>query len=250
MEVILIKDVDALGGKNEVVRVKDGYARNYLFPLKAAIAATPGNMKALQSKIKTATEAKTKRIDAAKELADKLSKLRPVIETKAGKEGKLFGAVTSQQVADKIKELSGLELDKKRLVMSPIKTVGTHSVVIRLEVGVAATVYLDIRSDEPVEDGAVEGDAEQMDVDGKPTTGKAKKVAAAADQQPEAGEEPVAPQREARADDGKGKKAKRKEVEAEAPEAAPAQAAAPAKPQKEKKEKKKRVNEAEAELPD
>jgi len=125
MEVILTKDVDALGGKNEVVRVKDGYARNYLFPLKAAIPANAGNLKALQSKIKTASEAKIKRIDEAKALCEKLEALHPVIERKAGKEGKLFGSVTSQEVADKIKEVSGLDLDKKRLVMAAIKTVGT-----------------------------------------------------------------------------------------------------------------------------
>jgi len=245
MEVILIKDVDALGGKNEVVRVKAGYARNYLFPLKAAIPATAGNVKALQSKIKLATEAKVKRIDAAKELCEKLEKLHPVIETKAGKEGKLFGAVTSQQVADKIKEISGVELDKKRLVMAPIKTVGTHAVTVRIEVGVAATIHLDIRSDEPVEEVAEAAEAEQMETpEGKPATGKAKKAAAAADQQQE-DQEPAAPERAARAEEPKAKKAKRQnEAEADLPEEPKA------KPQKEKKEKKKRDNEAEMELPD
>lgn len=243
MEVILIKDVDALGGKNEVVRVKAGYARNYLFPLKAAIPATAGNVKALQSKIKLAAEAKVKRIDAAKELCEKLEKLHPVIETKAGKEGKLFGAVTSQQVADKIKELSGIELDKKRLVMAPIKTVGTHAVTVRIEVGVAATLHVDIRSDEPVEEVAEAAEAEQMETpEGKPATGKAKKAAAAADAQAE-GTEPAAPERAAA--EPKAKKAKRaNEAEADLPEEPKA------KPQKEKKEKKKRVNEAEMELPD
>lgn len=248
MEVILTKDVDALGGKNEVVRVKDGYARNYLFPLKAAIPATAGNLKALQSKIKVANEAKTQRIDAAKELADKLSKLHLVIEKKAGKEGKLFGAVTSQEVADRIKELSGLELDKKRLVMASIKTIGAHAVTVRLEVGVAATVHVDVRSDEPVEQRA-EAEVEAMETpEGTPATGKAKKAAAAADQQPESGEEPSATDPAARGEEPKAKKAKRRnEAEDELPdeEAAPA-----AKPQKEKKEKKKRINEAEAELPD
>lgn len=248
MEVILTKEVDALGGKNEVVKVKAGYARNYLFPLKAAIPATAGNLKALQSKIQLANEAKTKRIDEAKELSDKLSKLHPVIEKKAGKEGKLFGAVTSQEVVDKIKELSGIDMDKKRLVMATIKTIGTHAVTIRLEVGVSATVHVDIRSDEPVQHSE-EAEVEAMETpDGKPATGKAKKAAAAAEQQP-TGEETAAPEaRAARAEEPKAKKAKRKnEAEADLPE----EVAAPVKaPQKEKEKKKKRINEAEAELPD
>ena len=249
MEVILTKDVDALGGKNEVVRVKAGYARNYLFPLKAAIPANPGNLKALQSKIKLANEAKTARIDAAKELAEKLSKLHLHIEKKAGKEGKLFGAVTSQEVADKIKEASGIDLDKKRLVMASIKTVGTHSVTVRLEVGVSATLHVDVKSDEPVE-AAAEAEGEAMETpEGKPASGKAKKAAATAEQQPE-GDEAAAPAEARGAEEPKAKKAKRKnEAEADLPEEAAAPAAA-AKPQKEKKEKKKRVNEAEMELPD
>jgi large subunit ribosomal protein L9 len=240
MEVILTKDIDALGGKNEVVRVKDGYARNYLFPLKAAIPANPGNLKALQAKIKLANEAKTKRIDAAKELAEKLTKLHPIIEKKAGKEGKLFGAVTGQDVVDKIREACGLDIDKKRLVMSQIKTVGTHTVTVRLEVGVSATLHVEIRSDEPVQ-RPDEAEVEAMpESEGKPS-GKAKKAAAAAEQQPGGAEAP-APESHAAAEDAKGKKGKvRSEAEADLPEDVAPRA---------KKEKKKRVNEAEMDLPE
>jgi large subunit ribosomal protein L9 len=240
MEVILTKDVDALGGKNEVVRVKDGFARNYLFPLKAAIPATPGNLKALQSKIKLANEAKTKRVDAAKELADKISKIHLHIEKKAGKEGKLFGAVTSQEVADRIKDVAGLELDKKRLVMGQIKTVGVHAVTVRLEVGVSATLHIDIKSDDPMHaTAAQESDVEAMPEEGK-SSGKSKKLAAAAEQQ-DSGDAP-APDATVADHEPKAKKARgTSEAEADLPDDKPA---------KIKKEKKKRVNEAEMELPD
>jgi large subunit ribosomal protein L9 len=243
MEVILTKDVDALGGKNEVVRVKDGFARNYLFPMKAAIPANAGNLKALQSKIKLANEAKTKRVDAAKEISEKLNKLHIHLEKKAGKEGKLFGAVTSQEVADKIKEHTGLDFDKKRLVMAALKTVGVHAVTVRLEVGVSATLHVDIKSDEPLEQqGAAEGEAEQMpEGEGKPS-GKAKKAAAAAEAQDAT--EASEPSAKADREPPKGKKAKGTS------EADEDLAPDDAKPKKEKKEKKKRVNEAEMELPD
>lgn len=237
MEVILTKDVDALGGKNEVVRVKDGFARNYLFPLKAAIPATPGNLKALQAKIKLANEAKTKRVDAAKELADKIAKIHLHIEKKAGKEGKLFGAVTSQEVAERIKDTTGIELDKKRLVMGQIKTVGVHSVTVRLEVGVSATLHVDIKSDEPVK-AAEEAEVEPMPEDAK-SSGKARKAATAAEQQ-DGGEGAVPESRLGEAP--KARKARgTSEAEADLPDDRPAKA---------KKEKKKRVNEAEMELPD
>ncbi|MBI4863835.1 MAG: 50S ribosomal protein L9 [Candidatus Riflebacteria bacterium] len=237
MEVILIKDVDALGGKNEVVKVKDGFARNYLFPNKLAILASPGNVKSLREKIRLANEAKSKRIESARELADKLSKLHIEVVKKAGKEGKLFGSVTSQEIVDKIKALSGIEMDKRRVpIPAHLKTVGQYTVACRLEVGVTATLHLDVRSDEPIKP-AEEVAAEAMPDTEAGSVPRSRKKAGPDEETPEA----VAAEPEVKADDGKAKKPRRKsEAEAQLPEdAAPA-----------KKKKKKGINEAEAELPD
>ena len=241
MEVILTKDVDALGGKNEVVRVKDGYARNYLFPLRVAIPATAGNLKALKDKIRLANEAKTKRIDAAKVLAEKLSKLHLEIIKKAGKEGKLFGAVTSQELAEKIKEISGIEVDKKRIHLPPnLKSIGAFTVAVRLEVGVSAVLHLDVRSDEPVKP------AEEPEVEAMPETegkqgSKSRRAREAAGEQSEETAAP-APEVRAQADEESDKKRAKKKSESEAE--LPEEAAAP------KKRKRKGVNEAEMDLPE
>jgi len=239
MEVILTKDVDALGGKNEVVRVKDGYARNYLFPLKLAITASYGNLKSLKDKIRIANELKTKRIDAARDLAEKLSKLHLTIVKKAGKEGKIFGAVTAQEIVDKIKETGEIDLDKRRIhIPAHLKTLGTHTIPCRLEVGVTATLHLDVRSDEPVKavsEPEAEGQSEEEPASDEVTPRKFR----GASSEEAVADEPRVVQSEAKED--KPKKAKRKsEAEADLPEDADAP---------KKKKKKKGINEAEADLP-
>ncbi len=148
MEVILRQDIENLGGKNEVLKVKDGFARNYLLPRKLAILATNGNKKDLAEKIKMATEMRKKRIAAAKELAETLSRLHIRVVKKAGKEGKLFGSVTPQEVADKIFELSGLTVDKRKLnIPEHIKNLGTYQFTAKLDSGVSTGLRLEIAGD-------------------------------------------------------------------------------------------------------
>lgn len=223
MEVILIKEVDALGGKNEIVKVKDGYARNYLFPLKAAISATPANLKALKRQIDAANAAKAQRLEGARETAQRLESLHIVLLKKVGKEGKLFGSVTSLEVVEKIRELASLEVDKKRIHLpAHLKSVGVHQIQVRLEVGVTATVNLEIRSD-----------AAPVEVEQRP-------------EETHASQEAEAPTADASARRRRGEES----AEAEEPQAAAAVDEAPAREARVKKEKVKRRNEAEDDLPD
>lgn len=158
MQVILRADIENLGGKNEVLRVKDGFARNYLFPRKLAIPATTSNMRDLKEKIRVAEELKKKRISAAREVAEALAKLHIRIVKKAGKEGKLFGSVTPQEVADKLFELSGLTVDKRKLnIPEHIKNLGIYHFTAKLDTGVSSTLRLEIAGDIEEETSADEG---------------------------------------------------------------------------------------------
>jgi large subunit ribosomal protein L9 len=149
VEVILTKDVEALGAKNEVVRVKDGYARNYLLPEKFAIPATKGNLRLRSKKIEVAQEARNERVSAAQEVAEVLNGKTFVILAKASKEGRLFGSVTGQDVVGCIFAFTGVELDKRMVSMAhPLKDLGNFQVNIKLTQGVTASVHIDVRPDE------------------------------------------------------------------------------------------------------
>ncbi len=145
MEVILTRNVDNVGIKNEVVKVKDGFARNYLFPRKLAIPATPGAKKSLARQIAQAAELRAKRMSEARMLAERLNKMYFKIFKKAGKEGKLYGSVTSAEIAELLKEVAGVELDKRKILLaSPIKNLGLHSVNLKLEQGVVAEIQIEV----------------------------------------------------------------------------------------------------------
>lgn len=145
MEVILRKHVENLGGINEIVKVKDGFARNYLFPNNMAIPATSGNVKNLSAKIEAAKTAKAKRVEEARGIASKYHNINLRVVAKAGREGKLFGSVTTQDIADLLQARTGMELDKKKILLQQaIKRTGVYIIIIKLEVGVSATVNLDV----------------------------------------------------------------------------------------------------------
>ena len=123
MEVVLLEDVKALGKKGQIVKVSDGYGRNFILTKKLGIEATPKNLNDL--KLQKANEAK----DLAKHLEDKSITL----SIKAGEGGKAFGSVSSKEIAKAIKDQLNLDIDKKKLVLpEPIKTFGTHEVPIKL----------------------------------------------------------------------------------------------------------------------
>jgi large subunit ribosomal protein L9 len=131
MDIILIKDVDNLGGANEVVKVKNGYARNYLIPQKFAIEASPSNMKQLEEKRKQLAKKEEKMLSAVNEVIAKLKDGALKIGAKSGTSGKIFGSVTSLQLSRAIREQKGYEIDRKRIhIADEVKELGTYKATV------------------------------------------------------------------------------------------------------------------------
>lgn len=122
MKVVLLQDVKSIGKKDSVVNVSDGYARNFLFPKKLAVEATASAMNIVRTKESAKEHHKQEEIAAANAIKAKIDGKTVTIKAKAGKEGKLFGAITTKDVAEEIKKQLGVTLDKKKLVMDDIKT--------------------------------------------------------------------------------------------------------------------------------
>ena len=147
MQVILLKDVKGLGKAGDVVKASDGYVRNMLLPKKLCMEATEGNLKTLERK-RAEIEAQ-RAID--KQVAEDIKKKveegpAVVIETKAGEGGRLFGAVTSQNIADEFLKLYKIELDKKKIELSsPIKQIGETTVTLKLYPGVTAALKVNVK---------------------------------------------------------------------------------------------------------
>ncbi len=140
MKVILRKAQEKLGQVGAVVDVKDGYARNYLIPKGIAFAASNGSIRALEEEKKQATRRLSKEQKASEKLAAELEKVSITLQMKVGEDEKLFGAVTSQMVADALKE-KGFEIDKRILDLEePIKALGIYNVGVKLTQGVTGTV--------------------------------------------------------------------------------------------------------------
>ena len=122
MKVVLLQDVKDIGKKDQVVNVSDGYARNFLLPRKLAKEATASVMNEVKTKESAKAHHKREEVKAANELKAKLDGKEVTIKAKAGKEGKLFGAVTSKDVAAALKAQHKIDIDKKKIVMKDIKT--------------------------------------------------------------------------------------------------------------------------------
>lgn len=146
MKVILLEDVKSLGKKGQMVDVSDGYARNFIISKKKGVEATAKNMNDL--KLQKAHEDKmaAQRLEEAKLFAAEIAKAEVVLELKVGEGGKLFGAVSSKEIAQAVKEQLNMDLDKKKLVLpNPIKTVGTTSVAVKLHPQVTAELKVIVK---------------------------------------------------------------------------------------------------------
>jgi len=131
MEVILIQDVDNLGGAHELVRVKNGYARNFLLPRQLAIEATPGNRKILEERMKQLQKKEAAMLAEINSVIAKLAEAPLKIGAKTGTSGKIFGSVTSVQIARAIKEQKGYEIDRRRItILDDVKEAGIHKASI------------------------------------------------------------------------------------------------------------------------
>ncbi len=145
MEIVLLEDVKALGKKGQIVKVNDGYARNFILPKKLGVEATSKNLNDL--KLKKANEEKlaAQQLAAARELAEKIGKLSVTLSMKAGNNGKAFGSISGKEIAAAAADQLQLEIDKKKLVLpEPLKTFGTHQVPIKLHRDVTANLAVKI----------------------------------------------------------------------------------------------------------
>ena len=138
---ILLQDVDHLGARGSVVDVSKGYLRNYLIPRKLAQPATKGALDEARRRMEAADKATQAIIAKASEAAEVLSRTVLTISQQAGDDGRLFGSVTNQDIADAIEEARGVKVDKRKVHLEePIKNVGTYVVVVEVAEGVTASV--------------------------------------------------------------------------------------------------------------
>ena len=148
MEVILIQDVDSLGGANEVVKVRNGYARNYLIPGKMAVEASPGNMKQLEERQKQFRKKEDKMLAEMNNVLAKLKETPLKIGAKTGTSGKIFGSVTTLQISRAIREQKGYEIDRRKIqITDEVKELGTYKAIIEFGNGQSAEVEFEVISE-------------------------------------------------------------------------------------------------------
>jgi large subunit ribosomal protein L9 len=147
MKVILTHEVSGLGTAGDVVDVKDGYARNYLFKRSLATAWTKGGQKQVDAIAKARESRSVKSLEEAQSIKGNLEASPVTVTAHAGSGGRLFGAVSTADIAAAVRSAGGPELDRRRIeVPAPIKTVGTHTALVRLHPDVQATVELEVVS--------------------------------------------------------------------------------------------------------
>ncbi len=147
-QAILLQPVDALGERGDVVDVSDGYLRNFLVPRKLAQPATAASIADAQRRMEAAERAVQEQIEKAQENAALLRKTVLTISHQAGDDGRLFGSVTAQEIADAVRQARGVKIDKRRVRLTePIKTTGTHMVTVEVSDGVTADVKTIVTSE-------------------------------------------------------------------------------------------------------
>jgi large subunit ribosomal protein L9 len=150
-EILLLKPVDGLGGEGDQVKVRAGYARNFLLPRKFAVPVTQANRKHVDALKKRRAERESQDLTGAQELAKKLEKVSLAFAVKTGEGGKMFGAITASDLHDKL-VVAGFTLDKKRVLLhTPVKTLGQHIVKIKLHADVTVELTFDVVSENPIE---------------------------------------------------------------------------------------------------
>ncbi len=143
MQVILVQDVANLGYKNDIVKVKDGYGRNYLIPNKLAIIANESNVKQLNENLKQQAKKMAQQLADAQALAEKLAATVINVAVKANEDGKIFGTVTTAQIADAL-AAQGFDIDRKIITIEPVKELGEAVATARLHREVKAEIKLNV----------------------------------------------------------------------------------------------------------
>lgn len=145
MEIVLLEDVKTLGKKGQVVKVNDGYARNFILPKKLGIEATSKNLNDLKLQKANDDRIAAEQLQAAKDLAASLGEKSVTLAIKAGEGGRAFGSVSSKEIAKAIADQLGMEIDKKKLILpEALKTFGTHEVPIKIHKEVIAKLAVKV----------------------------------------------------------------------------------------------------------
>lgn len=145
MKVILLDNIKGVGKKDEVINASDGYARNFLFPKKLAVEANSENMSKLKAKQDANEYKKSQEKEEAQKQAEKLKGILLKIAVKSGENGRIFGSITSKEIADSLKEQYKIEVDKKKIdLKEPIKTLGSFTVSIKLYEGVVGSLKIQL----------------------------------------------------------------------------------------------------------
>lgn len=148
MEVLLREDVDNLGTRGQIVKVRAGYGRNYLLPRKVAVEATPGNMKMIEQEQKALLKREAKEKASAETKASSLGSLSLTFARKVGEHDVLYGSVTAMDIAEALKE-KGFEVDRRRIVLKEaIKDLGEHEVPVRLHREVTSNIKVNVTKEE------------------------------------------------------------------------------------------------------
>lgn len=149
MQVILLQDIKNVGKKDQILNANDGYARNFLFPKKLAVEATKDNLLKLQAKKDSKAHQKNLEIEANKEIAKKIEKITLELKVKAGANGKTFGGITSKEIAEGLKKQTGIDIDKKKIILKEnIKTLGNYLVDVKLGDGINAKLPIKILAED------------------------------------------------------------------------------------------------------
>ncbi|SFX30724.1 LSU ribosomal protein L9P [Thermoactinomyces sp. DSM 45891] len=146
MKVILLQDVKGTGKKGELKEVSEGHGRNYLLPRKLAVEATSGNVNSLKEKQRLDDVKKTQLLEDAKALATQMESLEVVLFAKSGKEGRLFGAISTKQIAEALNKQHQMKIDKKKLLIDDaIRTLGVTKVPVKLHPEVTGTLSVHVK---------------------------------------------------------------------------------------------------------
>ncbi|MEO6875737.1 MAG: 50S ribosomal protein L9 [Opitutaceae bacterium] len=155
-EILLVKPVDGLGGEGDQVKVRAGYARNYLLPRGIAVPLTGANRKQVEALKKRRAVRETDELSGAKELASKLEKTNLAFAVKTGEGGKMFGAITGTDIHDKL-AADGFTIEKRRILLhTPVKALGKHTVKVKLHPDVTVELNFDVVSENPIVPSAEE----------------------------------------------------------------------------------------------
>lgn len=144
MKVILLKDIKGTGKKDQIIEASDGFARNYLFPRKLAVEASASNLNAIENAKSAQSHRKEVERQEAQELARKMGDMVVEIAVRAGENGRLYGKVTNQEVADALKAKYGMDIDKRKITVDAVKNVGETTALIKLYPEISAKIKLNI----------------------------------------------------------------------------------------------------------